>query len=32
MVANGELYWDEELIGKTVSDICYNNALHFFGL
>ena len=28
----GELPNDLELIGKTVADICYNNALDYFGI
>jgi glucuronate isomerase len=31
-VENGELPNDLELIGKTVADICYNNAVDYFGI
>ena len=31
-VERGELPSDLELIGNTVADICYNNAVHYFGI
>ena len=31
-VENGELPNDLELIGQTVADICYKNAVHYFGI
>ncbi|MGW8193267.1 MAG: glucuronate isomerase [Desulforhopalus sp.] len=31
-VENGELPHDMELIGTTVANICYSNALHYFGI
>ena len=31
-VENGELPNDLELIGKTIADICYNNAVDYFGM
>lgn len=31
-ITNGELPADFELIGKTIQDICYNNAKGYFGL
>ena len=30
-VENGEYEWDEEILGKIVSDISYGNALEYFG-
>jgi len=29
-VANGELPWDEEWLGKLITDICYTNAKNYF--
>jgi glucuronate isomerase len=31
-VENGELPYDLELIGNTIADICYHNALNYFGI
>jgi glucuronate isomerase len=31
-VENGELPNDMELLGKIVQDICYNNAVNYFGI
>lgn len=31
-VEKGELPHDLDLIGNTVADICYNNAVHYFGI
>ncbi len=31
-VENGELPYDLELIGNTIADICYDNALNYFGI
>ena len=30
-VENGEYEWDEEILGRIVSDISYNNAVDYFG-
>lgn len=30
-VDNGELPWDEQWLGKIVSDVCYHNARSYFG-
>ncbi len=30
-VENGEYPWDEEILGRLVQDISYNNAMNYFG-
>ena len=32
LVEQGRYPWDEELLGQIVKDICYNNAVRYFGL
>ena len=32
MIENGEMTSDLNFVGKVVEDICYNNAVNYFGV
>lgn len=32
LAAKGEIYWDEQSLGELVKNVCFDNAMRFFGL